>query len=291
MFNAKDADVPDTADADPRRTRHPRFGRAVVGVSVVSIAGLVVASQTMWASAAPAGHHHGAGTAAAGSAAAGLVPPDGKTWIEGVITDQANHGQDNVNVEAWPRNPAATAPVASSLSYGVSAADPRFTHGGFLLEVPSDQAYRIVFSTVSGQEDGDPFRMKTYGHGRPIQVRTATLATGRIRNLGTIALARQGHVASTTKAKLARAKVHPGKRATLRVRVSSVFVSHVTGKITVHVAGKKASHRLTPRSHGKQTFKLPRIHKPGKYKVHATFTGTGTVHRSHAKPVKLTIRR
>ena len=219
-----------------------------------------------------------------------LVPPEGMTWIEGVITDQAAHGQDNVNVEAWPRDPAAVAPVASALTYG-GPPDGSALHGFFLLQVPSDQAYRIVFSAVAGQEDGDAFRMKSYGHGRPIAVRNLAVAAGRVRDLGTIALARQGHVVSKTKAVLARARVAAGKRATVRIKVSSPFVTNVTGKVVVRVGGKKVVHGLGARSHGKATFKLPHLKRAGKYKVTTSYAGSGTVHRSKAKPVKLTIHR
>ncbi len=283
MFDGNDPDAPDTTSGDHRSRK------AVIGVSLAATAGLIVASQTVLAPAAPAlvpaasGHR--------GVTAAALAPPPGKTFIEGIVTDQANNGQDNVNVEAWPGGPGATTPVASSLTYGGAPDDPRFQHGFFLLEVPSNQPYRIILSTVGGKEDGDPFRMKSYGHGRPIVVRTAVSAAGRIRNLGTIALARQGHVASRSKAVLRKAKVAAGTRAKLRVRVTSRFVTNVTGKVVVRAAGKKLTHRLTPRSHGTVTFKLPHLKKPGKYKVTASYAGSGTVHRSKAKPVKLTVRK
>jgi hypothetical protein len=74
------------------------------------------------------------------ASAAVLAPPAGTTWIEGVVTDQANHGQDNVNVEAWPRGRSATEPIASSLTYGGPPNKPSVLLGFFLLQVPSDQA-------------------------------------------------------------------------------------------------------------------------------------------------------
>ncbi len=290
MFDANDPDAPETtSDGGPPASKDHRSRKPVIGVSLAAVAGLIVASQTVLASPAPAlvpaasGHR--------GVTAAALVPPAGMTWIEGIVTDQANHGQDDVNVEAWPRGPGATTPAASSLTYGGAPDDPRFEHGFFLLEVPSNQPYRIILSTVGGKEDGDPFRMRAYGHGRPIVVRAAVSAAGRIRNLGPIALARHGHVASTTKAVLPKAKVTAGTRAKLRVRVTSRFVTNVTGTVVVHAAGKKLTHRLSPRSHGRSTFKLPHLRKPGRYKVTASFTGSGTVHRSKSKPVRLTVRK
>ena len=288
MFGADNPDVT-TAGAHRHRSRVPRFRNPLAATSLVAVAGLVVTSQAVLAPPGSAGvratpgHHR--------ASAAAVAPPPGSTWIEGVITDQADHGQDNVNVEAWPRGPGATSPAASSLSYGASPAHPGLQHGFFLLQVPSDHAYRIVFSAVVGREDGDGFRMKTYGHGRPIVVRDLRGSAGRIRDLGTVALARHGHVASRTKAVLARAKIPAGKRATLRVRVTSRFVTNVTGKVVVCVAGKKVTHRLTAHRHGRSSFKLPRVKKPGTYKVTASYAGSHTVHRSKAKPVRLSVRR
>jgi Big-like domain-containing protein len=288
MFDAHDPDLATAGGhrpgATPTRARKP----AVVITFAVIIA-VIVASQTVLASpgsavgTSSAGHHR--------ASRAALVPPAGTTWIEGVITDQANHPQDNVNVEAWPREPAATEPAASSLTYGGPPDNAAILHGFFLLQVPNDQAYRIVFSAVGGQEDGDAFRMKAYGHGRPIAVRNLAPPAGRIRDLGTIALARHGHVASRTKAHLAKAKVAAGKRATLRIKVTSKLVSNVTGKVVVRVAGKKVTHRLTATSHGKASIKLPRVRKAGVHRVHVTYAGSKTVHRSKAKPVKLKIRK
>jgi hypothetical protein len=261
----------------------------MIGIPLAVVGGLVLGSQAMATSPTPAVVH---ASSARHSLAAAAVPPADRTWIEGVITDQANHGQDNVNVEAWPNDPAATAPAASSLTYGGPPANLQYQHGFFLLEVPSNQPYRIVFSAVGGKEDGDQFRMKRYGQGRPIMVRTiAQAAAGRIRDLGTIALARQGKVDSTTKADLVDAKITTAKRAKMHVKVTSPFVSNVTGKVVVRVAGKRVKDKVTRTDHGKTTLKLPHLKKSGKYKVKATFVGSGTVRRSEAKPVKLTVRK
>jgi Bacterial Ig-like domain (group 3) len=283
MFDANEPDAPDTPHGGHHRSSKVRRSMPIVGISLAVVGGLIVGSQTMFASAEP-----GAVQGSSGHRSAALVPPAGTTWIEGVITDQANHAQDNVNVEAWPRNPKATAPIASSLTYGGPPNNPRYKHGFFVLEVPSDKAYRIVFSGVGAKEDGDRFRMKSYGGGRPIMVRNLVSASGRIRNLGVVPLARQGHVASKTKATLSRAKIASGKSATLRVKVTSRFVTNVTGKVVVRAGGKKMTHRL---SHSKETFKLPKLKKAGKYKITASYTGSGTVHGSKAKTVKLTVQK
>jgi hypothetical protein len=231
----------------------------------------------------PLGHH--------ALPVAAAAPPAGKTWVEGVATDQADQGQDNVNVEAWSADPSATSPVASSLTYGGPPGNPAYQHGFFRLEVPSDQPYVIVLSAVGGKEDGDPFRMKRYGHGRPIVVLQRATGSGRIRDLGPIALARQGKVTSKVKAKLAHPKVTASKRAKVRLRVTSPYVSNVKGKVVVHVAGRRIADKLTARDHGKTTLKVPRLKRAGTYKVKATFQGSNTVQRSKAKPVKLHVRK
>jgi Bacterial Ig-like domain (group 3) len=218
-----------------------------------------------------------------------LAPPAGTTWIVGTLTDQAAHGQDNVNVEAWPSGSGAVAPAASALTYGGPNFNAVAAHGFFRLEVPSNQAYRIVFSTVGGKEDGDAFRMQKYGHGRPIAVRTGRAAPGRIRNLGTIALVRQGKVTSQTRAVARPAKVNAGERAKVRVTVSSRFVTSVTGRVLVKVAGHKLKGRLKVTDHGKLTMKLPKFHHRGRHTLVAHFVGTNTVHSSKAKPVKIKV--
>lgn len=290
MFDSNNPDAPGRPDAPRHGSRSRRRTGTMIGIPLAVVGGLVLGSQAMAASPTPAAVHTSSGRHSLSAAA---LPPADRTWIEGVITDQANHAQDNVNVEAWPNDPAATAPAASSLTYGGPPTNPKIQHGFFLLEVPSNQAYRIVFSAVGGKEDGDQFRMKRYSQGRPIMVRTMTQAAapGRIRDLGTIALARQGKVKSTTKVHLGDAKITTAKRAKLHVKVTSPFVSDVTGKVVVRVAGKRVKDKVTKRDHGKTTVKLPHLKRAGKYKVKAKFVGTGTVHRSKAKPVKLTVRK
>ncbi|MGD9959325.1 Ig-like domain-containing protein [Nocardioides sp.] len=234
-----------------------------------------------------------AGESAASVAVPALVPPQGSTWVVGVLTDQAGHGLDNVNVEAWPQSITAAEPVASSLTYGGPAYDAQQRNGFFRLEVPSGKAYRIVISAVGAQEDGDPFRMKWYGGGRPVMMRTTTHAaaagTGTVRDLGTIQLARQGKVASTTK--VARpAKVKAGTHGKIRVTVSSRYVTNVTGKVIVNVSGKKVSTWLNLSDHGRATVRLPKL-KVGKHAVSARFVGTGTVHTSKSKVVKVIVAK
>jgi hypothetical protein len=283
------ADQPaDRGHGGTRSARAHLSRTRAAGVTLVVIGALFLASHTRDAFATPAAMN---APTAPHRAAVPAVPPPGHTWIEGAVTDQADHGQDNVNVEAWSTDPDATAPVASSLTYGGPPSGIKYEHGFFLLDVPSDKPYRIIFSGVGGKEDGDQFRMKSYGRGRPIVVRN--LATpGRIRDLGPVQLVRQGRVASRTKAVLPRSKITTGTRARVRVRVTSPFVTNVTGKVVVRVSGKKPiTHRLNQRSHGKSTFRLPHLKKPGRYKVTASFTRTGTVLPSKAKPVHLTVRK
>ena len=218
----------------------------------------------------------------------------------------SRHGRWNrragpaASAQTYGGGPAASAltyggPAASGLTYGGANGAPG--HGFFRLEVPSNQAYRFVFSAVDGQEDGDPFRMMWYGSDRPIMVRTAAkvaaapLPAGRIRDLGTIQLARQGQVASTTTAKARPAKLKFGKRGKVRVTVSSTFVTDVTGKIVVKVAGHQITRSLTAADHGTRMIKLPKLRHSGKYRVRVKFTATPTVQGSKAKPVKVKVIR
>ncbi|MGD9958083.1 hypothetical protein [Nocardioides sp.] len=286
MHDPNESAAPDRRPATGAVAR-ARGRWALIGVPAV-LGALVVASQTWPAPAAPVMAQPSSGRHLRLPAA---VPPAGQTWIEGVVTDQADHAQDNVNVEAWPADPAATAPVASALTYGGSPSNPGYTNGFFMLQVPSDQPYRIVFSAVSGKEDGDQFRMKRYGGGRPIMVRNLAAATGRVRNLGAVALARQGRVASATRAVLSRARITSPQRAKVRVTLTSPFVTNVTGRVVVRVAGRRAAERVTLREHGKAVVTLPRVKRPGTYQVRVSFTGSGTVLGSRAKPVKLVIHK
>jgi hypothetical protein len=288
MHDSNDFGAPGPQPDDGRRaSRHRRRPWAILAVPL-TLTGLLLASQAGLASPTS-----GVTRASLGGhlQLAPVVPPPGHTWIQGIVTDQANQAQDDINVEAWPADPGATAPIASALTYGGPPDDPSYTHGFFSLEVPSGQPYRLVFSGVSGQEDGDLFRMMRYGHGLPIMVRNLPSASGRIRDLGLIALARQGKVTSTTKAVLSRSKVKAHKRATVRVKVTSPFVTNVTGKVVVHLAGKRVVEKLTGGDQGKVTLKLPRLKRAGTYKVRAKFDGSGTVHRSQAKPVKIKVRK
>jgi hypothetical protein len=226
------------------------------------------------------------------------------TWFEGVITDQAGHRLNNVNVEAWNSNPSEIGPVASNLSYAGNPADGRHQSGVFRLEVPGGAGYRITFSTFSGQEDADPYRMQTYAGGRLVMARTTTggavtaavlaAAPGRIVNLGTVRLARRtsvgnvGRVASTTTARLVKARIKVGHRARLQVRVTSRLAARVTGAVQAKVGRKVARANLG--SGGTVTIRLPKV-KRGKHLVQVTFLGSSTVAPSKAKPVRLIVKR
>ena len=287
MTRPNDPDVPPTpTDAGKPASRARRFGTPIVA-SLAVVGGLAVAPQVLPASAAP-----GAGQWALESQVAPrMAPPAGYVWLQGALTDQAGHRLDNVNVEVWSNDPKATEPVASNLTYGGAPADGRHQHGAYRVQVPIGQPYRIVFSAVGGQEDGDAFRMQSYGAGRPIMARTAGRAAAvsprTVRNLGTTELVHQGRVKSTVRATLHPRKVKKGKRGTLRVRVTSPFVKPVTGKVVARVHGRKIAHQLR---NGTSTFKLPKL-KAGKHQVRTSFSGTGTVRGDQAKAVKLTVKK
>ena len=260
------------------------FRRATV-LSAVVVLGAVMFGPN-------ATHQPGARAVAAGGGpmrdVAALAPPGGTTWIVGTLTDQAAHGQDNVSVQALPEGGGA--PLSTALSYGGPNFRDVAAHGFFRLEVPSGGAYRIVFSGVNGTEDGDQFRMQRYGHGRPILARASSsaAAAGGIRNLGKIQLVRQGKVVSKIKANPGKVKV--GQRGTVKVSVTSKFVSNVTGPFMIKADGHKIKGRLTASDHGKTTVKLPKFHKAGKERIVAKFLGTGTVKSSTAKPVKVKVK-
>ena len=228
-------------------------------------------------------------------------PPAGSSWIQGVLKDQAHHTLNNVNVEVWAVDPTATEPVASNLTYAGDPKDNRHQSGVFRLEVPAGTPYKVIFSVVGGVEDGDRFRKQAYGKGRPIMTRAASpgrrtsastvvAKSGRIIDLGTTQLVRQGTVSSKTTARLASKKVKAGRHGMLSVRVTSHYVSKVTGKVQVKVAGKKINDRLAAFDHGKTKIKLPKL-KRGHHLVSVMFRGTNTVAPSKGKNVRLTVTK
>jgi hypothetical protein len=275
------------------KSNPPRRGwvAAAVPATVAALAlaggGVVMASQSTTAAASPHVHRTPFRVVAA------PLPAPGNTWIQGVLTDQANHPLDNVNVEVWSAS-GGSAPVASNLTYAGTPADARHQHGVFRVEVPMNEPYTIVLSGVGGAEDGDAYRMTSVGNGRPIEARpergSAKAATGRVLDLGTFQLAHQGQVAATTTAKLAKKKVVAGSRPQLKVTVASKFVSAPTGKLVVHVDGKKITDRLRSTDKGKASIQLPKVKKAGKHQVTVTFPATKTIKRSVSKPLKFTVK-
>jgi hypothetical protein len=280
--------------------KSPWRSRRRVAICTVAVAGgMLVTAQALQSPEA-----HAVAAAAAAGGVSGSAPAAGSTWVEGVITDECGQGQDDVNVEAWSdgASPAASAltyggPAASALTYGGPRFDAQQGHGFFRLEVPSNQPYRIAFSAVGGQEDGDPFVMSWYGANRPIMVKraakaAAALPAGRLRDLGAIQLTRQGQgpSASTTTAKT-RGKFHTRVRGTVRVKVARAgCVTGVTGKVVAKVAGHSVSRRLRPADNGTITLRLPKLRHPGKYSVHVNFAGSAEVQGSKAN-VKVKVRK
>jgi hypothetical protein len=272
----------------PRRSWARSLVPATVAALTFAGGGIVMASQGTPASATPQGGR------TPYRVVADPLPAPGKTWIQGVLTDQASHPLDNVNVEVWSASPGTSAPVASNLTYAGTPADARHQHGVFRVEVPMNQPYVIVLSGVSGSEDGDRYRMRTVGNGRPIMARSAggtsaRAVTGRVLDLGRFQLARQGQVSSTTTARLAKKVVKSGHRAQLNVTVASRYVSAPTGKLVVHVNGTRVTHRLRSTDHGKASIRLPRIRKSGKHRITVVFLATSTIGRSVSEPLRLTV--
>jgi hypothetical protein len=248
--------------------------RALAALTVAG--GLLLTSHVLPASAAPAT----GGDAIAALAPAG--PPVGRAWLVGVITDEAGHPLNGVNVEAWSTDPAATSPIASGLTYESIRNDGQ--NGFFNLEVPIHADYVVVFSRPSG-DVSDAFRTYEYNDGDPIKV-----GLRKERELGTTELVHEGQVASRTAAGLKPGSVKPGKPAKLTVTVTSRFVAPVTGKVTVTLGGAKVTKKPVALRGGKVALTLTAPRKPGKYSVVATFAGSGTVQRSDDKAT-LTVKR
>lgn len=91
-------------------------------------------------------------------------------------------------------------------------------------------------------------------------------------------------------AKLAKKKVKVGKRATLRVRVTSANVKP-GGKVKITITKGKKVRTLTVKVKAGRTVKvtLPKLVK-GKYKVKAQYQGTKDVAKKSAKTVTLRVR-
>lgn len=281
----------------PRNTRRRWRSR----VTLVAVGGLAV-TPLVYSSSAPSSP----GSAAAPSATFRFValsaarPPAGMSWIQGTLTDQAGHRLNNVNVEAWSPDPTALGPLASNLSYAGAYSDPRHQSGVFRLEVPAGTGYRLTFSTINGQEDGDKFRKLVYGGGRPLMTRGASragaalaavsAAPGRVIDLGTIQLARQGHVPSTTKIRLAKSRIRAGHRARATITLSSPYVSRVTGAVRIKVGKRSITRTVAAHNAGRITVRLPRT-KPGKRMVRVLFRGSSTVAASTAEPVRLVVKK
>lgn len=299
MSPRSDGEVPVTETLDGQsggRAPRVRRRRRQVAVAVATVGGLVLVPQALPSSgsALSGAHATSASIAAPAAAAAALQPPAGKSWIQGALTDQAGHRLDNVNVEVWPMDLTAIAPVASNLSYAGDTPDRQ--SGVFRLEVPAGTPYRITFSTILGQEDGDPYRMLAYGGGGPIMTRTNRIAAaaavvaapGRIINLGSVSLARQGLVSSAITAQLAKRKIAAGRRGTVRVQVTSPYVSSVAGNVQVRASGKRVVRRVTAFDQGSLTIKLPRL-KRGAHGVGVSFLGSTTVAPSKATPLRIVV--
>ena len=257
MSHHNDHQEPNRSDSVSPSSK-TRRGRTPFLVGVAAVGGLILAPQVLPASAEPLVVSGQSSTQAVSLLA--LTPPPGESWIQGRLTDQAGHKLNNVNVEAWPMDPNAGVPVASNLSYAGAPADGRHQSGVFRLAVPGGTPYRLMLSTIDGQEDGDLFRAQTYGNGAIMTRATAagqrtTVAKvmavpGRVIDLGKVPLARQGTVDSKTQARLGNAKVKASKRAKLNVRVSSPFVSNVTGKVRGQDLRPEEEDHRAPDGHG-----------------------------------------
>jgi hypothetical protein len=235
---------------------------------------LVVAPHALPASATPGVPDQRAAVAAPAG------PPVGRAWLVGVITDQAGHPLQDVNVEAWPDDPAATAPTASDRTYENEQDDQQ---GYFRLEVPIHARYRIVVSA----DPEDPYRTFQYNDGEPIKV-----GLRKVRRLGTSEIARVALQRSQTTAEIGPGTVRAGKQARITITVACKNVDPVLGKVTASVAGKKVAGVLTARNRGRIVLTLPKLRKAGHYTVEAWYLGDSYVRKSTTKkPLTLTVKK
>jgi hypothetical protein len=254
------------------------MSRRTVAATAIAIGGLLLTPQVLPASATTPGSADGVASVALAAA----QPPEGKAWLVGVVTDQAGHTLDGVNVEAWPTDPGATEPIASSLTYDSIRNDGQ--HGFFNLEVPIHSTYLIVISRPTGDLD-DGFRTFQYNDGKPIKV-----GLRKERKLGTAEIARTALQKSATKATLGPATVKLGKQAKITVTVTCKNVDPVLGKVTAAVGGKKVAGTLKQTSRGRITLTLPKLTKPGKYTVEAWYLGDSYTKKS-TKKLTLTVKK
>jgi hypothetical protein len=245
-----------------------------IAAAIAACGALLLVPQALPASAAPTAVDGGSFVEAPSG------PPVGKAWLVGVITDQAGHPLQDVNVEAWPDDPDATEPVASDRTYE-NVADEQ--QGYFRLEVPIHAHYLIVVSA----DPADPYRTFQYNDGDPIKV-----GLRRVRTLGTSEIARTALQASRTTAKIKPGAVKAGKQATITISVTCKNVDPVLGKVTAAVDGKKVAGVLKQKSHGQLTLTLPKLKQPGKYTVEAWYLGDSYVKKSTPKKkLKLTVKK
>jgi hypothetical protein len=224
------------------------------------------------------------GTALLGTAsahAAGDQPAKKRAWIQGVVTDQAGHPLDDINVEAVPANDPGADPVASWITYeGPQVGEE---HGWFRLYVPAG-SYRVRFSSLS--DDAEQFRSAFYAEDGA--TRTLTVLGRQIRELDTTQLVHVGRVASRTTARLVAATVRADQRAVVKVAAVSRFVAPIAGKVRVTV--DRRSVATATLVGGAARVVLPRL-APGRHSVTATFLATGTVAQSTSPAQKLTVKR
>lgn len=210
-------------------------------------------------------------------------PAAGRAWVQGVLTDQAGHPRDGINVEAYAVGGSSSTPVASSITY--ANPDDSHPHGFFRLFVPAGKS-QVVLSATDAREDRDDYRLQWFGARQKL-----TVLSKQVRDLGSIALVHRGSVPSTTTARLLDATVPAGERAVLKLQVGSAFVRPVTGTVSVTVDGRRLDPLvLTAGDGGAARLRLPLL-RPGTHDVVVAFAGSSTVKGSTAAPVRLTVRK
>lgn len=95
---------------------------------------------------------------------------------------------------------------------------------------------------------------------------------------------------SEARAKLIRRTVRPNTRPRLSVTVAAVGVKP-TGKVRVRLGSRKvATLRLRPSDGGSTVARLPRVAKPGKYRIRVAYLGSALVKSARSRAITLQVK-
>jgi enterochelin esterase-like enzyme len=162
-------------------------------------------------------------------------------------------------------NPQPTVQWQVSTNGGSSWADVASASSeAYTFQAQSGRRYRAAFNNATGT---------VYSSVAVVTIKATTPAK----------------TATTTNAKLARAKVVPTAHAKVQIRVRPA-AAKPTGKVIVHYGEKSTTVKLKAAAHGTMTVVLPRL-KKGTYKVYATYAGSSTLKASSSARATLKVAR